>query len=262
MGKGEKIGVGEKKKNSACDASREVVWGGERVAQPGDMSLMPPIRPPAINLSLKCQHVKFSSRMSAWANYAALVKKHLNSRWSNSVSKEIYLTSIANWSNTSLGKVKYRRFREKAPCSTEEEESNRFSRRSHKFAVRVIMLVDIASYNVRDEKLLLVEFIFRGGKMCEFSTLGDRLFSLNSCWICSPIYKVSMSSQNRVKISNNHFPWVFSTRFYLCTSLRAEVSLRLACMAFSVYEVVHVACQFRIWFVKYATDKRGGLRKR
>ena len=60
MGKGEKIGVGEKKK-SAGEASREV----ERVAQPGDMSLMPPIRPPAINLSLKCQHVKFSSRMSA-----------------------------------------------------------------------------------------------------------------------------------------------------------------------------------------------------
>ena len=60
MGKGEKIGVGEKKK-SAREASREV----ERVTQPGDMSLMPPIRPPAINLSLKCQHVKFSSRMSA-----------------------------------------------------------------------------------------------------------------------------------------------------------------------------------------------------
>ena len=51
------------------------------------------------------------------------------------------------------------------------------TRRSLKFAVRVIMLVDIASYNVRDEILLLVEFIFRGGKMCEFSTLGDRLFS-------------------------------------------------------------------------------------
>ena len=63
--KEKKIGVGEKKKNSAREASREVVWEGERVAQPGDMSLMPPIRPPAINLSLKCQHVKFSSRMSA-----------------------------------------------------------------------------------------------------------------------------------------------------------------------------------------------------
>ena len=57
----------------------------------------------------------------------------------------------------------------------------RGTRRSLKFAVRVrvIMLVDIASYNVRDEILLLVEFIFRGGKMCEFSTLGDRLFSLS-----------------------------------------------------------------------------------
>ena len=55
----------------------------------------------------------------------------------------------------------------------------RGTRRSLKFAARVIMLVDIASYNVRDEILLLVEFIFRGGKMCEFSTLGDRLFSLS-----------------------------------------------------------------------------------
>ena len=57
----------------------------------------------------------------------------------------------------------------------------RGTRRSLKFAVRVrvIMLVDIASYNVRDEILLLVEFVFRGGKMCEFSTLGDRLFSLS-----------------------------------------------------------------------------------
>ena len=86
--KGEKIGVGENKK-STLEASREVVWGGERVAEPGYMSLMPPIRPPATNLSLKCQHVKFSSRMSAWANYAAFVKKYLSSRWSNSASKEI-----------------------------------------------------------------------------------------------------------------------------------------------------------------------------
>ena len=55
-----------------------------------------------------------------------------------------------------------------------EGESNRFSRRSLKFAVRVIMLIDIGSYNVRDEILLLIESIFRGGKMFEFSTLGDR----------------------------------------------------------------------------------------
>ena len=57
------------------------------------MPLMPQIRPPTINLSLKCQHVK-SSRMSAWAHYVAFVKKYLNSRWSKSASKEIYLTSI------------------------------------------------------------------------------------------------------------------------------------------------------------------------
>ena len=53
---------------------------------------------------------------------------------------------------------------------TGEEQSNRFSRRSLKFAVCVIMLIDIASYNVLDEILLLVEFIFLRGKMCKFST--------------------------------------------------------------------------------------------
>ena len=63
----------EKEKKSASEASREVIWGGKRVAEPGDMPLMPPIPPPsAINLSLKCQHVKFTSRMSSWACYVAL----------------------------------------------------------------------------------------------------------------------------------------------------------------------------------------------
>ena len=71
--KEKKIGIGEKK-NSASQASREVVWGGERVAEPGDMPLMALIRPPAINLSLKCQHIKFSSRMSAGVYYVAFVK--------------------------------------------------------------------------------------------------------------------------------------------------------------------------------------------
>ena len=53
------------KKKSASQASREVVWGRERVAEPGDKPLIPSIRPPAINLLLKCQQVKFASRMSA-----------------------------------------------------------------------------------------------------------------------------------------------------------------------------------------------------
>ena len=45
--------MAKKKKKSASEASREVVWGGERVAEPeGIMSLMPPIRLLAINLSL------------------------------------------------------------------------------------------------------------------------------------------------------------------------------------------------------------------
>ena len=63
-----KIGVGKKKK-SASEASREVVWEGKRVAEPGDMPLMTPIRPPAINLSLKFQHFSTS------AYYVAFVKK-------------------------------------------------------------------------------------------------------------------------------------------------------------------------------------------
>ena len=59
-----------RKKISTSEASRAVVWGGERVAEHGDMPLMLPIRsppPPANKLLLKCQYVKFSSRMSAWA---------------------------------------------------------------------------------------------------------------------------------------------------------------------------------------------------
>ena len=50
---------GKKGKKSPSEASREVVWGRERMAEPGDMPLMPPIRPPATNLSLKCQHINF-----------------------------------------------------------------------------------------------------------------------------------------------------------------------------------------------------------
>ena len=68
-----------------------------------------------------------------------------------------------------------------APRATGEEQPNRFSRRSLKFAVRVIMLVDIASYYVPDEiLLLLIEFTFRVGKLWKFSTLCDRLYSLSA----------------------------------------------------------------------------------
>ena len=42
--------------------------------EPGDMPLMLPIHPPAINLSLKCQHIKFSSWVSVGAYYVAFVK--------------------------------------------------------------------------------------------------------------------------------------------------------------------------------------------
>ena len=59
-------------KKLASEASRDVVLGEQRWH--GDMPLMLWIHRPAINLSLKCQHVKFSSRTSAWAYYAAFVK--------------------------------------------------------------------------------------------------------------------------------------------------------------------------------------------
>ena len=45
------------------------------VDETGDKPLIPPISPLAINLSLKCQHLKFSSRMSALACYVTFVKK-------------------------------------------------------------------------------------------------------------------------------------------------------------------------------------------
>ena len=83
---------------------------------------------------------------------------------------------------------------ESAPDSS-GEQPNWFLRRSSKFAVHIIMLVDIASYNVPNEILLLVEFIFREGKMCLFSTLCDRRFSLSvvySCWICCPFYNACL----------------------------------------------------------------------
>ena len=57
------------------------------------------------------------------------------------------------------------------PFMTGKEQTNRFSRRS--LTVRIIILVYIASYNVPNETLLLVDFFFRGGKTCKFSTLYD-----------------------------------------------------------------------------------------
>ena len=89
--------------------------------------------------------------------------------------------------------------------ATGEEQLTRFLRRSIKFAVHV-MLVDKASYNVPDKILLLVEFIFRGGKMCKFSTLCDRLFSLSVFLLHLLSVLCGMSVQNCVKVSNDHFP--------------------------------------------------------
>lgn len=76
--KGKKQGTWKKKEKSASGTSRPVDLG--RVKGGGDMLSMPPICPPAMNLSLKCHHVKFSSRMTAWAYYVASIKKYLNSR--------------------------------------------------------------------------------------------------------------------------------------------------------------------------------------
>ena len=52
------------------------------------------------------------------------------------------------------------------------------------FAVRIIIIVDIASYNVANKILLLVEFIFCEGKLCTFSTLCDRRFSSSVLYSC------------------------------------------------------------------------------
>ena len=85
---------------------------------------------------------------------------------------------------------------ENVPRAISEEQPNRFSWRSLEFAVR-IMLVDIASYNVPDKILLSVEFIFHRGKVCKFSTLWARLFSL-SVFLLNLSSLCGMSAQNRV----------------------------------------------------------------
>ena len=73
---------------------RIVVWGGERVVEPG-LPLMPQNRPTAI------YYVKTSSFHGCQREpVMSLFWGYLNSRCSKSASKEIYLTSIANWSIT------------------------------------------------------------------------------------------------------------------------------------------------------------------
>ena len=62
--KREKKSESEKKKFDKGSEPRGSL-GEERVVEPEDMPLMPPICPSASNLSLKCPHVKFSPRMSA-----------------------------------------------------------------------------------------------------------------------------------------------------------------------------------------------------
>lgn len=63
---------------------------------------MLPICPPANKLSLKYEHVKFSSRISACVNYFTFFKKILEHAQIKEECKEIYFTSIANWSDTSF----------------------------------------------------------------------------------------------------------------------------------------------------------------
>ena len=67
------------------------------------------------------------------------------------------------------------------------------------------MLVDIASYNVPDEILLLVELRFRGGIMCKFSTLCDRLLSLSVFLLNLLSVLLGMPAQNPEQVSNNYF---------------------------------------------------------
>ena len=42
--------------------------------------------------------------------------------------------------------------------------------------------------------------------MCEFSTLGDRLFSFECIPVEFVVPFIRYAWQNRVKMSNNHFP--------------------------------------------------------
>ena len=58
---------------------------------------------------------------------------------------------------------------------TREEQSNKFSRKSLKFAVSIIMLVDIHIALL----LYRVYIPWRRNEMCKLSTLCDRLFSLS-----------------------------------------------------------------------------------
>ena len=63
--KGEKNRRRRKKNCQQSEPGGSLGGGGGGVTEPGEMPFMPPIRNPAINLSLKCEYVKFSSRMSA-----------------------------------------------------------------------------------------------------------------------------------------------------------------------------------------------------
>ena len=120
-GKGEKNRRGQKKK-LASEASQEVVWGGERVVEPGDIPLMWQIHPPAINLSLKSStHQVLITDVSVSLLCCSNLWKiqYLNSRWSKSASKEIYLTLI-NWSNNSFGEEKKRVWRKKHRTTGED----------------------------------------------------------------------------------------------------------------------------------------------
>ena len=59
--------------------------------------------PPSSNWNVNTQVLVKDASVSILCRFC---KKKLNSRWSNSASKEIYLTSISNWSNTSFGEGK------------------------------------------------------------------------------------------------------------------------------------------------------------
>ena len=69
---------------------------------------------------------------------------------------------------------------ENAARATGEEKPNRFSRRSHKFTVRVIMLVYIASYVKCTRRNIAICSVNSAEEKYKFSTLCDRLFSVTA----------------------------------------------------------------------------------
>ena len=137
--------------------------------------------PPSSNelvIRIKCHHVKFSTRMSAWAYYVASVKKSLYSRRVRVKAKRTP-TGVTPASAKSSKDIS----QENVPRPTGEEQPNRFARRSLKFTVCVILLVYIASYNKRSRRN-----VEKCVSLASYAT-DYSVWVYSCCWICCPFCK-------------------------------------------------------------------------